>query len=215
MLGTHFVHAQSPRWFLGILDISIHYTNLHKASWFERCLPLTTFCVDNDKGAIKAIALCLQEFPMCPSVPAKCYVTDTIFPFEVYRSSWTRQCRQLLSEHYCFWLQNPQRCLTDSITLQCGVNRNFLKWSSMQVTKGTWRMCEQCVPGSLSSSPALHKSLGMRLVLDKLTGSQQRKEDMVLRCNDALMTFRGQESWMQATRVVLWTTSRRMHCVFD
>ena len=24
----------------------------------------------------------------------------------------------------------------------------------MQVTKGTWRMCEQCVPGSLSPSPA-------------------------------------------------------------
>ena len=24
----------------------------------------------------------------------------------------------------------------------------------MQVTKGTWRMREQCVPGSLSSSPA-------------------------------------------------------------
>ena len=24
----------------------------------------------------------------------------------------------------------------------------------MQVTKGTWRMCEQCVPGSLSSSHA-------------------------------------------------------------
>ena len=23
----------------------------------------------------------------------------------------------------------------------------------MQVTKGTWHMCEQCVPGSLSSSP--------------------------------------------------------------
>ena len=23
----------------------------------------------------------------------------------------------------------------------------------MQVTKGTWCMCEQCVPGSLSSSP--------------------------------------------------------------
>ena len=23
----------------------------------------------------------------------------------------------------------------------------------MQVTKGTWRMCKQCVPGSLSSSP--------------------------------------------------------------
>ena len=26
--------------------------------------------------------------------------------------------------------------------------------SSMQVTKGTWRIREQCVPGSLSSSPA-------------------------------------------------------------
>jgi len=26
--------------------------------------------------------------------------------------------------------------------------------NSMQVTKGTWRMREQCVPGSLSSSPA-------------------------------------------------------------
>ena len=24
----------------------------------------------------------------------------------------------------------------------------------MQVTKGTWRMRDQCVPGSLSSSPA-------------------------------------------------------------
>ena len=24
----------------------------------------------------------------------------------------------------------------------------------MQVTKGTWRMREQCIPGSLSSSPA-------------------------------------------------------------
>ena len=32
----------------------------------------------------------------------------------------------------------------------------------MQVTKGTWRMREQCVPGSLSSSPL--ESLGTRLV---------------------------------------------------
>jgi len=35
--------------------------------------------------------------------------------------------------------------------------------SSMQVTKGTWRMREQCVPGSLSSSP--HESLGTMLKL--------------------------------------------------
>ena len=52
----------------------------------------------------------------------------------------------------------------------------------MQVTKGTWRMREQCVPGSLSSSPAqepgneansryeprpLHKCLGLPQVSQK------------------------------------------------
>ena len=40
--------------FLGILEISVkpvRYTNLH-----ETCLPLTTLCVDDDKGAIKAIS---------------------------------------------------------------------------------------------------------------------------------------------------------------
>ena len=34
----------------------------------------------------------------------------------------------------------------------------------MQVTKGTWRMREQCVPGSLSSSPA--REPGKRLHSD-------------------------------------------------
>ena len=30
----------------------------------------------------------------------------------------------------------------------------LVQWNSMQVTKGTWRMHEQCVPSSLSPSPA-------------------------------------------------------------
>ena len=39
----------------------------------------------------------------------------------------------------------------------------------MQVVKGTWRMCEQCVPGSLSSS--LHESLETRLGPDWIPGT--------------------------------------------
>ena len=31
---------------------------------------------------------------------------------------------------------------------------------SMQVTKGTWHMREQCIPGSLSSSPAQKPARG-------------------------------------------------------
>ena len=45
--------------------------------------------------------------------------------------------------------------------MQCGLSGGKQKLtvilvlrSSMQVTKGTWHMREQCVPGSLSSSPA-------------------------------------------------------------
>ena len=48
-----------------------------------------------------------------------------------------------------------------SITMQCGLSAGKQKltvilvwWNSMQVTKGIWRMREQCVPGSLSSSSA-------------------------------------------------------------
>ena len=45
--------------------------------------------------------------------------------------------------------------------MQCGLSAGKQKltvilvlWSSMQVTKGTWHMRKQCVPGSLSSFPA-------------------------------------------------------------
>ena len=45
-----------------------------------------------------------------------------IIPFEVFRSCWIKQCRQLTSERYCVWLQNHWRCLTGSIILQSGLS---------------------------------------------------------------------------------------------
>ena len=59
--------------------------------------------------------------------------------------------------------------LIGSITLQSSLSADKQKltihWStcSMQGTKGTQHMREQCIPGSLSSSPA-QESLGARLV---------------------------------------------------
>ena len=54
--------------------------------------------------------------------------------------------------------------------MQCGLSGGkkkltiiLMQQCSMQVTKGTWRMPEQCVPGS-SFLLSRHKSLGMRLL---------------------------------------------------
>ena len=59
----------------------------------------------NDKGN--------KELSTRPSVPAKCYGTwlTQSHPFEVYRSSWTKWCRQLTSERYCFDFKTARRCL--------------------------------------------------------------------------------------------------------
>ena len=60
---VHTVCACSvPPGFLGILEISVKpvcYTNLRETCRLfvrERCLPLTTLCVDDEEGAIKAIS---------------------------------------------------------------------------------------------------------------------------------------------------------------
>ena len=48
-------------------------------------------------------------------------------------------------------------------------------------------------------------------------GFIQRREAMTSRRSDnlyALITFQGQESWMQVTRIALWTKSQRAHGVF-
>ena len=54
-------------------------------------------------------------------------------------------------------------------------------------------------------------SLGMRLRGLVIIAHLQRREDMTSRRSDylhALITFQGQESWMQATGMALWTKSR-------
>ena len=62
---VHTVCACSvPLWFLGVLEMSVFYTNLRETCQLllrERCLPLTTLCVDDDEGAIEAISSSLIE----------------------------------------------------------------------------------------------------------------------------------------------------------
>ena len=51
----------------------------------------------------------------------------------------------------------------------------------------------------------------------QLIHAGQRREDMTSRRSNnlyALITFQGQESWMQVARIALWTKSRRAHGVF-
>ena len=59
---------------------------------------------------------------------------------------------------FVFDFNTARMCPTGSITVQCGLSGGkqilTILRSSMQVTKGTWRMREQSVPGSFSSSPA-------------------------------------------------------------
>ena len=73
--------------------------------------------------------------------------------------AWAEKTREP-GTHHLRMVQNCPKCLIGSITMQCGLSAGeqkmnviLVKRSSMQVTKGTWYMCEQCVPGSPSSSP--------------------------------------------------------------
>ena len=57
--GTHCWRMLSWPRFSGILENLLHYTNLRNACHLllcERCLPLTTLCVNDDEGAMKAIS---------------------------------------------------------------------------------------------------------------------------------------------------------------
>ena len=126
--GTHCLRMFS--WIFEISMKSVCYTNLHETCRLflpERCLPLTTVCVDDDKGAIKVNKLFAYRNYPCSICSSQMlwHMTDAIFPFEVYRLSWTKWCRQLTSEQYCFWLL---RCLTGSIILQCGLSPHKQKF---------------------------------------------------------------------------------------
>ena len=76
------------------------------------------------------------------------------------------------TDHYhqsdinCFWLQNCHREYDHAIQPLAGkqkVTGILVLLGSIQITKGTWHLREQCVLGYLSPSP--HKSLGTRLAL--------------------------------------------------
>ena len=63
--------------------------------WTKRCLPLTTLCVENGEGVMKALcsllATIIHTFDW--SIPAKCYNTWwwNLF-FEVHWWSWMKRC---------------------------------------------------------------------------------------------------------------------------
>jgi len=64
---THCLRMLSSPRIFGILEISVkpvRYTYLRETCRLflcERCLPLTTLCVDDDEGSIKAISSLLTE----------------------------------------------------------------------------------------------------------------------------------------------------------
>ena len=73
---------------------------------------------------------------------------------------------------------------------------------------------ESVIPGAVLSAPfERHTENGGFCV----GVSNQRREDMTSRRSDnlhALITFQGQESWMQVSRIALWTKSRPAQGVF-
>ena len=85
---------------------------------------------------------------------------------QTFPLKFTNHLERSNADGYCqsnivFDFNTARMCPTGSITTQCSLSGGKQKltvilvlWSSMQVTKGTWRMHKQCVPGSLSSSLA-------------------------------------------------------------
>ena len=95
--------------FWGLLETSVKsvlYTNLSETCLLflrERCLPLIMICVDNDKGAIKAINSSLTGIIHTSSVPAKSYGTCLMQSFLLkFTDCLERSYVELTSERYCF-----------------------------------------------------------------------------------------------------------------
>ena len=67
----------------------------------------------------------------------------------------------------------------------------------MQVTKGTWHMHEQCVPGSLSSSPAQEPGNEARSTVDHVSKSMMSLAiDNAAR--DSMMQLTGQNRFTRS-----------------
>ena len=133
----------------------------------ERCLPLTTPCVDNDDGGMKVLALHFQELSTHLSIPGKqCswWLMQT-FPLKFIdrlkrnnADCYRQSTRNIASDFKTAWM-----CLTGSVSYPCNVafqrvNRN---WHNLSVaTKVICRlprelgacMHKQHIPGSLSFS---------------------------------------------------------------
>ena len=86
----------------------------------------------------------------------------------------------------------------------------------MQFTKGTWRMCEQCVPGSLSSYPAqqpeneANQCTHLLCGLDHGYSGLRLRGASVLSCNDLGQLRVGEAVVTQPTEV--WGQVERLTC---
>ena len=74
-------------------------------------LPLIMLCVDNDKGAMEALALCLQELSTCLSIHGKCYSTLLMQFFSCKVYHWPQTKQQTVSiKAILFLTSKPPKC---------------------------------------------------------------------------------------------------------
>ena len=83
------LHMLSSTWISGNLEILLRYTNFRKGkltSLIQKCLPLTTLCVYDDEGVTNIVSSSLARTvdALIHSSKTLQYVTDAIFPFEIY-----------------------------------------------------------------------------------------------------------------------------------
>ena len=124
------------------------YINLCKAADFAPLcnMPATNHAFCGRWRSNEGTQLSLEAIITCFSIPTKCcgtWLTQSL-PFEVHRSPQTKPCR-LLPSKWHYWLQicmNVSHRVYNTVTIAFQqVNR---KWSSMQVTKGTWHVQTLC-----------------------------------------------------------------------
>ena len=125
----------------------------------ERCLPLTTLCVDNDDNKVMKALSSLLVYRNYPYVhPHSSYtlwhMTDPIIPFEVHRSPQTKQCKPLLSKAISFLTSKLPECVSREFNSVVWPFKRYRQKLYNVGYQGNWCMCKQCIPASLFSSPA-------------------------------------------------------------
>ena len=116
--GTHCLCMLS--WIFDISVKSVRYTNLHETCQLfppEKCLPLTTLCVDNDKGAIKGNKLftyrnyaCIRAFQLnaCKHIlpPQSDRIKNNVLLSTPFKNSNAKQDR--IDHTFCFWVDSDE-----------------------------------------------------------------------------------------------------------